>query len=138
MSWATAYIGRSDMHCWSLVCDAYASHLGITLPKYSDVDAEEMWSVARAVGEHAYVHPWYSVTPFPGGEREFDVVVMKGWLPCADGIIRRGVIHTGLITRLGHVMHTDMQHMVVEVPLNHVTVKRRLVGCYRHSVGAGG
>lgn len=135
MTWAANYIGRSDMHCWALVRDVYETQLGITLPEYGEVDARELQAVADAVGTGAQVkETWSPVTPFPSAERPFDVVVMRGWLPCSDGKLRRGVVHTGIVTRVGHVMHTDMAYAVVEVPLRHATVRGKLVGCYRHAL----
>lgn len=129
---ASSYVGRTDLHCWGLVCSIYREYGGIELPEYGEVNSKEMQAIAGVVGKSSNEHPWYSVTPFPGTERSFDVVVMKGWLPCEDGVNRRGVIHTGVVTRRGYVLHTDMGYAVVEVPLGHPTVRRRLVGCYRH------
>jgi cell wall-associated NlpC family hydrolase len=126
------------MHCWALVREIYQKHLSIALPVYSEVDYNELRAVADAVRiGAAHTGSWQQVEPFPGVERPFDVVVMRGWLPCReDGVVRRGVIHTGVITRPGRVMHTDMRYSIVEVSLSHPTVRRRLVACYRHaSVG---
>jgi cell wall-associated NlpC family hydrolase len=132
--WAGPYIGRTDLNCWELVRLVYENQLGIQLPLYGEVDSQELYSVAAAVAEGTAQHEtWSSVQPFPGQERSFDVAIMRGWLPCTDGHLRRDIIHTGLITRPGYVMHTDMAYQVVEVPLRHVTVCRRLVGCYRHA-----
>ncbi len=138
MNWVSAYIGRTDMHCWGLVRDIYAKRLKIDLPSYGEVDYAELRAVSEAVAAGtSFPGTWRPVTPFPGLEREFDVVVMKGWLPCADGVKRRGVIHTGVVSRPAHVLHTDMGYAVVEVPLSHAFVKRRLVACYRHSACGG-
>jgi hypothetical protein len=115
-----------------------AEHCGIELPSYGEIDAQALAAVQRAVGVGADQDPWQPVKPFPGQERPFDVVVMTGWLPDVDGVARRGTIHTGIVSRKGHVLHTDMGYAVVEVPLTHVTVRRRLVGCYRHFVHVGG
>ena len=136
--WAIPYIGRSDMHCWGLVRDVYEQSLGIQLPTYGEVDARELQAVAeRVLVGRSESGTWREVTPFPRDERPFDVVVMRGWLPCSDGKLRRGVVHTGLVTRPGHIMHTDLGYAVVEVPLNHPTVRGKLVGCYRHVAVAG-
>lgn len=134
MNWVTPYIGRADLHCWGLIRLVYEQQLGIRLPFYGEVDSQELQAVATAVAEGRDRHEiWTQAQPFPGSERAFDVVVMRGWLPCEDGHLRRGIVHTGLITRPGHLMHTDMAYQVVEVPLGHVTVSRRLVGCYRYA-----
>jgi cell wall-associated NlpC family hydrolase len=138
VSWASHYVGRTDMHCWALVREIYERQCGIQLPSYGEVDSQEMLAVSAAVGIDACQHPWTPVKPFPGAEQLFDVVVMKGWLPCNDGVVRRGVIHTGVVTSKGSVLHTDMGYAVVEVALSHSTVKRRLVGCYRHAAYCGG
>lgn len=133
MMWVTPYIGRTDLHCWGLVRLVYEDQLGIHLPFYGEIDSKELQAVAAAVEEGRDRHEvWSQVQPFPGKERSFDVIVMNGWLP-SDGQLRRGIVHTGLVTRPGYVMHTDMGYQVVEVPLKHVTVCRRLVGCYRHA-----
>lgn len=136
--WAGAYVGRADMHCWALVRAVYAEHCGITLPEYAEVNYREMVGVAVAVCRDTCLPPWLNVTPFPGSEQPFDVVVMRGWLPCRDGARRRGIVHTGVITRVGHVLHTDLNYSVVEVPLKHATVRGKLVACYRHEAVGGG
>lgn len=138
MTWATPYIGRTDMHCWALVREVLQAHCGVQVPSYGEVDSKEMLAVSAAVGSDAAQDPWHPVKPFPAAERPFDVVVMRGWLSCNDGVLRRGVIHTGVVTRKGFVLHTDMGYAVVEVALSHVTVRRRLVGCYRHRQLYGG
>ena len=137
MSWASAYIGRADMHCWALVRTVYAEQCGVTLPEYAEVDYREMTAIAEAVSRDSRLPTWTQVFPFPGTEVPLDVVIMKGWLPCSDGKVRRGVIHAGIITRTGYIMHTDLNYSVVEVPLNHMTVRGKLVGCYRHKVVGG-
>ena len=135
--WAAGYIGRTDMHCWGLVRDVYTTFLGIELPVYGEVDARELQAVADAVlVGSSHEGTWCEIKPFPGAERSFDVVVMRGWLPGVDGRLRRGVVHTGVVTRPGYVVHTDMGYAVVEVPLNHATVRGKLVGCYRHAAVA--
>ena len=134
MSWVTPYIGRTDMHCWGLIRDVFSTQLGIELPIYGEVNAKELQAVAEAVvaGTTAQT-TWRSVQPFPSAEQPYDVVVMRGWLPSGeDRQLRRGVIHTGIVTRPRHVMHTDMGYAVVELPLSHPTVRGKLVGCYRH------
>ena len=137
-AWAIPYIGRTDMHCWGMVREVYQAAFGIALPEYGEIDAREMQAVAEAVlvGK-SQTGTWTEVVPFPSNEKPFDVVVMRGWLPVAGGKLRRGVVHTGLVTRRGYVMHTDLGYAVVEVPLNHLTVRSKLVGCYRHVAVAG-
>jgi cell wall-associated NlpC family hydrolase len=136
--WAADYIGRTDMHCWALIREVFGAHCGITLPTYGEVNARELHGVAAAVSRDASLPPWEPVKPFPGSERPFDVVVMKGWLPVGDSRIRRrGVVHVGVVTRAGHILHTDWRYAVVEVPLTHITVRGRLVGCYRHAAVGG-
>lgn len=133
-AWATPYIGRTDLHCWGLVRCIYAEHLRVALPSYAEVDYKELVAVANAVAAGtSYDGTWRQISPFPGAERAFDVVVMRGWLPCSDGVKRRGVVHTGVVSRPGHVLHTDMGYAVVEVGLGHMSVKRRLVACYRYA-----
>lgn len=137
--WAAEYIGRTDMHCWGLVRSVYEAQLGIRLVEYGDVDAQEIHAVAEAVAHgRSHSSTWYRVEPFPGGEQTFDVAVMKGWLATPTGDLRRGVIHTGVVSRKGYVLHTDLGYAVVEVGLDHPSVKRRLVGCYRHVAHGGG
>lgn len=131
MTWAASYIGRSDFHCWGFVRTVYENELGIQLPEYGEVNARDLHEVASAVREGVTV--WHPVLPFPGAEKPFDVVLMKGWLPCSDGVARRANIHTGVVTRRGYVVHTDLSYTVVEVPLRNQIVRGKLVACYRHS-----
>jgi hypothetical protein len=133
MSWVTPFIGRTDMHCWDLVREVYAQQCRIALPVYGEVDYTELDAIAKAVeaGTQAK-EPWERIARFPGDEKPFDVAVMRDWLRCDDGKMRRGVIHTGIITRRGYVLHTSGRSAVVEVQLSHPTVRRRLIACYRH------
>ena len=133
MTWAGDYIGRTDMHCWGLVRAIYAKHCNVELPVYGEVDYRELNAVADAVASGTTVGPWVKVQKFPGDEQPFDVVVMRGWLRCKDGQMRRGIIHTGVITKRSRVLHTNVGYAVVEVALNHISDKNRLIGCYRHS-----
>jgi cell wall-associated NlpC family hydrolase len=135
MTWANGYIGRSDLHCWGLVRRVFEEQLGINLEVYGEIDPKELHAIALAVlnGTSDPRQTWATISPFPGAEKVYDVVVMTGWLPI-EGTPRRGVIHTGIVTRPGYVMHTDMRDAVVEVPLSNSRIKRRLVGCYRHAV----
>ena len=136
MSWAAPFVGRTDLDCWQLVRAIY-DQCGVQLPTYGEIDHRELRAVEQTLGGDCVRPPWSAVQPFPGAEREYDVVVMKGWLRCADGQKRRGVVHTGIVTRCGHVLHTDTKYQVVEVPLSHVTLRGRLVGCYRHQLLRG-
>lgn len=130
------YIGRTDMDCWGLVRAVYQT-VGVVLPTYGEFDHRVLEGVAAAVAADAGTPPWSAVSPFPGAETVLDVIVMTGWLKCLDGIKRRATVHCGVVPRPGFVLHTDMGNAVVEVPLDHFTVKGKLRGCYRHDLIGG-
>lgn len=140
MNWSSKYIGRTDMHCWALVRAVYMDHCGIELPTYGELDTKEMWAVAKVVQDETSPSTGRTWTEVKlASAKPLDVLVMRGWLPCADGVKRRGDIHVGVVTRPGHVMHTDMGYAVVEVPIGHPTIRNKIVGCYRHKLhGQGG
>ena len=137
MTWATPLVGRTDMDCWALVRAVYLEQCGVELPTYGDIDHRELAAVAATLDHDAHREPWFSVAPFPGAEKTFDVVIMTGWLRTLDGVKRRGVVHAGIVSRPGYVLHTDMGYAAVEVPLSHATVRGKLVACYRHAVHGG-
>src|SRR5262245_40228730 len=125
--WLGKYIGRSGLNCWDLVREIYFEHWGIQLPTYGEIDTKELWAVAKAVSEGTTTDPTW--TPVERAHIEpLDVVIMRGWLPCADKKVRRGVVHAGLVSRPGHVLHTNLGYTVVEVPFTSPTVRSSIVG----------
>lgn len=133
MTWATRYIGKRDLSCWDLVRLVFKDRVKIILPAYGEIDHKQLDEVEQAVSDGRTANDvWLPVIPFPGGEKPLDVVVMSGWLKDANGHTRRGIVHTGVVTQPGFVLHTDLGDEVVEVPLRHPMVKRRIVAAYRH------
>lgn len=131
MEWIVKYLDRSDIHCWELVRQVFNEHTGILLPEYAEVDAKHLVDVANMVDQESkLLEVW---RPVPMAEHQFlDVVVMRGWLPDGTGTRRRGIVHTGIVPQPRSLLHTNVRDVSVCMPLNHVSVRNRIVGVYRH------
>ena len=132
IAWTAAYVGTPftdkgrDLRgadCWGLVRLVYANQLGIELPSYGEISAMDMARVARAIGGGKAGQSWVPVER--DQLRAFDVVVMRG-----HGT--RETCHVGVMVDVTHILHVERGIDAVAVPLNHWTVKRRLIAFRRH------
>lgn len=125
--WWSSYIGLpfgegpGEVTCWSLVARVYADRLGIILPGYGEISAFDLARVARKMQEEATDEVWpVAVTP-----DAHDVVLMR-----APGTGRR-VVHVGVLTDPGHVLHVEAASAAVRVPIDHWSVAGRILGFRR-------
>lgn len=134
--WVNDYIGipyvdggrdRDGVDCYGLVRLVLAERRGILLPDYSEIAADDLARVARAFRAGLKLDIWRPVTE----PREFDGVLMVHW--GKDGrTFRRRRDHCGIVTTAGNVLHVEETTQAVSVPLDHYSVKGRIVGFVRH------
>jgi cell wall-associated NlpC family hydrolase len=119
--WWGDYIGRpfSQANCWQLVRAVFAEQRGIDLPEYGEISAADLMAVARGMRAEAVTPRWREVSrPEP-----FDVVTMRK---------HKLIIHVGVITRAGWVLHTEEATGAVHVRLDHQSVAGRIVNFQRY------
>lgn len=115
--------GAGEVTCWSLVRRVYGDILRVNLPAYGEVSAHDLLRVAREMKAGDCGGLWRDVT----GEapRILDVVLMRA---------ARGsgpVCHVGLLAGQHRLIHAEEMTGCVLVPLDHYTVKGRIMGLRR-------
>ena len=132
MTWASKYLhvpfvdgGRDwkGADCWGLLRLIYAAELGIELPSYGHISAEDTVKKEQAFlsgGDDFNV--WRQVTSDPD---PFDVVVMRVYGS-------RHVGHCGVVTNDGQILHSDGQAGPCIVPFGDITVRNRVLFIRRH------
>jgi cell wall-associated NlpC family hydrolase len=128
-SWASRYVGipykvdgadERGCDCWKLVRMVYARQAGLVLPLLSDTSAQDMIETARMVSVERAAGCWLPVT---GERRELDIVTMR---------TGRHVTHCGVMVSPRHLLHVEERTDSVIVPLDHLSVCRRVVDTVRH------
>lgn len=128
MEWFSRYVGRpfgrgpGEVTCWSLVREVYARELQIDLPEFGDIDPCDLIRVAREMRAGKDAGPWCE----PRRPGVFDVVLMRS----ARG--GRAVCHVGLIADVAVVLHAEEATGSVLVPIDHFTIRGRIVGFRRY------
>lgn len=112
--------------CWGLVRLVLLREKGIEVPSYAEIGARQLLAIARAV-VHATSsgEVWNPVGHLP--RREFDVVVMKS-LSHAEKM----PYHVGIMASEKKLLHTVNAADSHFVPIDHASVKSRIIGFYRH------
>lgn len=127
MNWWGSYVGlpfgegAGEVTCWSLICRVYADHLAISLPAYGDISARDLLRVAKAMG--AGKDDGWRVPAVPA---PFDVCLMRS----ARG--GAAVVHVGVVTIAGQILHVEAASAAVVVPVTHFSVAGRIMGYRRH------
>jgi len=128
MNWWSRYVGLpfgtgpGEVTCWSLVRQVYAAELGIDLPEFGDIDPRDLARVVREMRDGADTGLWHE----PARPGAFDVVLMRS----ARG--GRAICHVGLIADVARVLHAEEATGAVVVPIDHFTIKGRVVGYRRY------
>lgn len=134
--WAEKYMGLRFLDggrdfpavdCWGLVCLVFRHEQGIELPPYGDISARDLMSVAREMGAGKSAPPWLPATP---PFRAFDIAGMRACPGTASP--RSAVVHAGVLTAPGRLLHIEAGQGVHHVPLDHFSVKSRLILFRRH------
>lgn len=117
--------GRSlkGCDCWGLVRLVYASCLGVILPSYGDISADDLASIAKRMSADAVdLLPWRAVEK----PEVFDVCVMR-WYG------RREAAHVGVMVDSKRVLHTErVLGSSCIVPIDHYSIKSRIAFFRRH------
>lgn len=129
--WPSAYVGipfqdggreRVACDCWGLARLIYHEQLAIALPSYGEVSAADLIRVAHAMGKGAAVEEEWAPADTP---REFDVVVMRRYGGRDPG-------HVGVMVDGRNVLHVEERTAAVIVPLDHYSVRTRVIWFRRH------
>lgn len=113
-------MGRAieGLDCWGLIKIIYAEQLGIDLPDYGEISANDLLRVARAMKNGQ--ERWEAVDK----PQEFDLVALRlydrGW-----------VGHVGVMVDGKRMLHTESTIEASVVPLDHFTVRDRVAGFRR-------
>ncbi len=129
--WAEPYIGipffyggrtREDgLDCWGLVRLIYRDIVGIDLPEYGEVSADDLRAVARTVGVKRDAEPWSMVLE----PATYDIVVM--------GLHNKRIpAHVGLMVDENTMIHAEQSSHSCLVRLDNMTVRERVLGFRRH------
>lgn len=129
-AWVAPYIGLpfgegpGRVTCWSLVVRVYADRLGVVLPAYGEVSAADLMRVARAMRDGSGASDGWRAVAAPA---EFDVALMRG----AQG--GQAVVHVGVVVGATRLLHVEAASHAVLVPLDHWSVRDRILGYRRHA-----
>lgn len=130
MNWYDKYInipyenrGReaTGSDCWGLAIQIYKNELGIDLPGYSDISAENLLQIYHAMNTDKDSEIWESVNP--EDIQAFDICVMRG-----AGI--RRVCHAGIVLDKKRIIHMEKGVDSCIVTLDHFSIRER-IDCYR-------
>lgn len=114
--------GPGQVTCWSLVRRVYADQFGVDLPAYGEISARDLVRVAREMTAGAARECWIEpATAQPG-----DVVLMRS----ARG--GRAVCHVGVMADAHRVLHAEEATGAVVVPVDHFTIRGRIIGYRRY------
>ena len=111
----------NGLDCFGLARLCYSECLGIDLPSYGDISAQDMMRIALKIEEDAASQIWVAA-PAP---QEFDFVVMK-WFA------KRHIGHVGIVLDKRHILHTEAHTGPVIVPIDHFSIKTRIAYYRRH------
>lgn len=130
MTWAIDYVGAPYVEgargpkaydCWGIVRQVFRDRLGVELPVYGDIGADDLRRVAREISRGRDTWPWSPVDQ----PREFDVAVMSR----PGG---RAPVHVGVCVGPSAVLHTEKATGAVLVPLSSPFVRFRILGFRRY------
>jgi cell wall-associated NlpC family hydrolase len=110
---------RAGVDCWGLVALAYREILGIELPLYGEISANDLRRVSREVD--AGKDGWTRVDV----PQAMDVAVMR--LPSSA---RPG--HVGLYDGAGHILHAEKASGVALEDIRSPMIAARLIGFWRY------
>ncbi len=136
MGWATDYMrtafvemGRdhAGCDCWGLIKLAAFEQAGWDWPDFH-IGTYDRLDVVDAIKTESNKASWRSVDL--ADVLPFDVVVMRSRF-LLDGLQVSAPAHVGIVTDERKLLHTQEPYGVAHVPLDHVSVRSRIVGAYR-------
>jgi hypothetical protein len=135
-AWTGNYIGipyvsrgdtRAGCHCYGLVRLLYREQLGIDLPEFGPLSADDVLAAARAMRSGAVLPPWRYVEP---PLRAFDGVVMTR--RSRQTRFRAVEGHAGVMLNHRTMLHVDDAAGAVKVPIDLPSIRDRIIGFVRH------
>lgn len=123
--WIDGGRNLSGCDCWGLVRLVHAREADIELPSYGEIAAADLLAVARSMRHDAFADPWRRVTDEP--RRQMDVVLMRRL-----GDSGRAPVHVGIMVDAARMLHIVEAADSHTVPLDHPTVKPRILDFFRH------
>lgn len=117
--------GFSGCNCWTLVRLVLLTECKIELPLYGETSADDLRAAGKQIGSNALIKPWLSVV---GDRRTFDAILMSARL--SDGGSFPG--HVGIMTSPTHLLHVERATDAVNIPIDHPSVRQRIIGAFRH------
>lgn len=121
--------GRSGTgyDCYGLVRAILTERAGLSLARHDGFDVSRGMDVAALISSEAT--DWLPIER--GDERQFDVVIMRGVFE-AGGKMVGADMHMGLVTKPGHLIHTEEKAGVQHQPFTHPAIRDRIRKIYRH------
>lgn len=125
--WPWGYVGipfgerDGEMTCWSLVREVLKNVGGIDVPSYGEISASDLIAVARTMTRQQADPIW-----IPTRKAESMTVALMG----QNG--SRFVSHVGICVDGRSLLHADRAAHSVIVPLDHFSVRHRILGFRRH------
>jgi probable lipoprotein NlpC len=138
MHWSARYVGipfidrgydATGCHCWGLAHLVYHRECGIVLPRHDTITIDQLKERVRAIYTASMMPPWVPVTDEC---RDFDVVLMAVSAKDDAGRPRRFAGHIGVAVGPRLVLHVERGTDAVCVPVNHFSIRHRLLGVWRH------
>lgn len=120
--------GGRDMtgcDCWGLVRLIHQREAEIELPSYGEIAAADLLAVAKELRRGRASEPWCRVTDEQ--RRPLDVVLMRR---LGDG--GRAPVHVGILADPRRMLHVEEAADTHLIPLDHPTVKPRILDFFRH------
>lgn len=134
--WAARYVGipfRTDgadfagCNCWGLVRLVLACEVGIAVPRYAGLTAEDLRGAAQAFLAGAR-HDGAPFLPVVGPPAMFDVALMHA----LDDKSRRLPSHCGIMLGARHLLHVAAAHDAAIVPIDDPLIQHKIIGFFRH------
>lgn len=139
MQWVRKYIripfrelGRdlTGLDCWGLIWLVYREEQGIEINTYAGVPCDSP-EVTDHMARDSALPPW-QYTLSRGGEKPFDVAVMRSAIRGKNGKQIVGPFHVGLVYAPGKMIHIERGCNVVSVGLSDQRIARRILSIHRH------
>jgi hypothetical protein len=109
-----------------LVRLVFENEVGIGLPMYGPITADDLAATIETIKEHAALPPWRLIKP---PYRAFDVVTM--YRRTTDSP-HRLVRHVGVMIGARKLLHVEQECDTVKADIDDPWMRGRIAGVYRH------
>lgn len=137
LMWANQYVGiqfepngreRPRLDCWGLYRLVLLEQLGIELPLWSIVNADDLRAVFRVIGDERTNEQWHHVEE--RDVQDLDLVLMRGFFGGGDKPLHSGPLHVGCYVHPWRVLHIERRCNSVLTRFQNM--RPRILGLYRH------